>query len=100
MGAFVDDEQTLFHTLTVGQCLVLIGFYPDAQELSSLFIDFAKSDTLHCLRACIQHCKKQQQILDTWIMRCLQSHPCYKLFKTLPFMYAQETTFSSSKEKP
>lgn len=95
-----DQEQISFHALMIAQLLILIGFYPRKTELSSLFIDFAKSDTIDCLRACILSGKKQQESLNAWIIECLKSHPSYKQFKTLPFMYAQETTFFSSKEKP
>lgn len=100
MGVFAGQEQTFFHELTIARFLVLIGFYPNQHELSSLFVDFAKSDTLHCLRACMQNGNDQQEALNLWIMQCLHSHPCCKLFKTLSFMYTQEPTFSSFKEKP
>lgn len=92
-------EQRHIHALMVAQLLVFIGFYPHEEKHSSLFIDFAKASTIDCLRACVERYKKTHYHIDAWIMECLQQHPSYKLFKTLPFMYAH-TSFSSSKEKP
>lgn len=89
-----DDKkhtQHMLHMLMTAELLMLIGFYPESTQLSSLFVDFAKAETINCLGTCIERGLTNQTAIQEWIMHILSNHPCAKLFKTPPFMYDQKS---------
>ncbi len=79
--------------MNIGALLMLLGFFPP-QPLEQKLLYFlkimvsAESSWLEHLDAYIEELYQVSVVeLDSWLVKCIHSHPNVSLFKTLDFMY-------------
>lgn len=91
---FEDRIQAVIKKICVMKFLSLVGFYAHDeicrylalfQELSDPFVDFADRQKVNFLMNKLLLLNDID--MDLWIVRCLKSHPMFKMFKTVGTHY-------------
>ena len=73
--------------------LALLGFYPNKEllvylclyeDLTSLYVDFDDPQKVESLsRKLYAITQRKEKKINQWILGCIESHPCFKQFKTI-----------------
>ncbi len=91
---YFPESMNIIKKIYTLKLLTLIGFYPEKNltsllvlysNITNLYIKIVDKNRIKLIKENLQDINKAEQIarIDTWILKCIASHPCFRNFKTI-----------------